>query len=380
MYDQGSMDRIGRLMSLRDLVSAGQMAPDAAPLPMNTLRNNTTGAEYQLESSPRGAQGPQLDYSQPIEIYGQGKGYAIKGQPLSAMINGRRVDYGVDSAKSQAMTQAAQDRAIKLAQAQQDLDSRALGNEKDRIELASLRSIGGAKPLTESQAKNAGFSVRAEDADRLYRELEKGGGGTGIANALRGIPGIGDKLGDGAEYVGDVLGVTEAPRPGTIKRVLQSAPFIGDGLATMSNWTQSPKQQQVEQAQKNFVMAVLRPESGAVFGNSELSDIANNYFPQPNDSPEVVAQKEEARQSVIAALKTSAGHGYEQAKADFEARKARLAGEKKPSIGTSASQTDSIPDPRTEVGTIIIDNATGTRMQSDGKQWRIIGRGGGGGW
>ncbi|AEI70867.1 hypothetical protein [EBPR podovirus 1] len=98
MYDQGSMDRIGRLMSLRDLVTAGQMAPDAAPLPMNTLRNNTTGAEYQFESSPQGGAGrqsPQLDYSQPIEIFGQGKGYAIKGQPLSAMINGRRVDYGV---------------------------------------------------------------------------------------------------------------------------------------------------------------------------------------------------------------------------------------------------------------------------------------------
>jgi hypothetical protein len=59
MYDQGSMDRIGRLMSLRDLVTAGQMAPDAAPLPMNTLRNNTTGAEYQFESSPQGGAGPR---------------------------------------------------------------------------------------------------------------------------------------------------------------------------------------------------------------------------------------------------------------------------------------------------------------------------------
>jgi hypothetical protein len=59
MYDQGSMDRIGRLMSLRDLVTAGQMAPDAAPLPMNTLRNNTTGAEYQFESSPQGGAEPK---------------------------------------------------------------------------------------------------------------------------------------------------------------------------------------------------------------------------------------------------------------------------------------------------------------------------------
>jgi hypothetical protein len=59
MYDQGSMDRIGRLMSLRDLVTAGQMAPDAAlALPMNTLRNNTTGAEYKFDSCSAGRRGP----------------------------------------------------------------------------------------------------------------------------------------------------------------------------------------------------------------------------------------------------------------------------------------------------------------------------------
>jgi hypothetical protein len=44
------------------------------------------------------------------------------------------------------------------------------------------------------------------------------------------------------------------------------------------------------------------------------------------------------------------------------------------------NQADSLPDPRKEVGTIITDNSTGVRMRSDGRQWRIIGRGGGGGW
>ena len=115
MYNQGSIDRIGRLMSLRDLVAAGQMAPDDETLPVNTLRNNSTGAEYQFASAPQTNQGPQLDYSRPIEIFGQGKGYAIKGQPLSAMINGRRVDYGVDGDASRKATQAAQDRTMKIA-------------------------------------------------------------------------------------------------------------------------------------------------------------------------------------------------------------------------------------------------------------------------
>ena len=330
-------------MSLRDLVAAGQMAPDDEPLPVNTLRNNSTGAEYQFESAPQGVQVPQLDYSQPIEIFGQGKGYAIKGQPLSAMINGRRVDYGVDGDASRKATQAEQDRTMKLAEQMQGLDAGALDIAKKRMENSAMQSTGGAKPLTESQAKNSGFSVRAEEADRIYRDLEMGGGGTGIADAIREVPWVGDKLSSAASSVGDLLGVQEAPRPGMIKRVLQSTPVIGNGLATISNWTQSPRQQQVEQAQKNFSMAVLRPESGAVFSDNELADIAANYFAQPGDSQEVAAQKEETRQAVIAALKSAAGHGYDQAKADFDARKSRLAGDKKPQAGARGN-TVALPD------------------------------------
>ena len=309
MYNQDSTDRISRLMSLRDLVSAGQMAPDAAPLAMNTLRNNSTGAEYQFDSVPHGSQGPQLDYSQPIDIFGQGKGYAIKGQPMSAMINGRRVDYGVDSAKSQALTQAAQDRSIKLAQAQQDLDSRELGNEKDRLELASLRSTGGAKPLTEGQGKSAGFGIRANDADSIIRDV--GGGG-------------------------DV-------QPGLIKRAAEAVPFMGDALGTLTNWTQSEPQQKIEQAQRNFINAVLRKESGAVISPEEFDNARKQYFPQPGDEPGTIAQKQANRQATIAALKTEGAHGYEQARAEFEARKAALAGGKKQQE-VAGNNTVALPD------------------------------------
>jgi hypothetical protein len=312
MYDQGSMDRIGRLMSLRDLVTAGQMAPDAAPLPMNTLRNNTTGAEYQFESSPQGGAGrqsPQLDYSQPIEIFGQGKGYAIKGQPLSAMINGRRVDYGVDSDKSQAMTQAAQDRALKLEQVQQGLDAGALDIAKKRMENSAMQSTGGAKPLTESQGKAAGFGVRANDADSIIRDI----GGSG-----------------------DV-------QPGLIKRTAEAVPFVGDALGTLTNWTQSEPQQKVEQAQRNFINAVLRRESGAAIGSEEFDNARTQYFPQPGDAPETVAQKEMNRQATIAAMKTESGHGYEQARAEFEARKAAISGDRKATAGAGGN-TVALPD------------------------------------
>lgn len=98
MIDPG--ERLGRLVNLRDLAVARSQGAIGAETAENTLRNNTTGAEYSFDSAPSVAvaQGPELDYSQPIEIFGQGRGYAIKGQPLSALINGRRVDFDVDSA------------------------------------------------------------------------------------------------------------------------------------------------------------------------------------------------------------------------------------------------------------------------------------------
>jgi hypothetical protein len=111
----------------------------------------------------------------------------------------------------------------------------------------------------------------------------------------------------------------------------------------------------------------------------EFDNARKQYFQQPDDAPETVAQKEMNRQATIAAMKTESGHGYEQARAEFEARKAAIAGGNNPMTRGSASQTDSLPDPRQEVGAIITDNATGVRMRSDGRQWRIIGRGGGGG-
>ena len=60
-------DRIARLMTIRDLVSAGQQAPARPALPDNTLRNNDTGATYSFQSHDPGAS-YQADYANPIEI------------------------------------------------------------------------------------------------------------------------------------------------------------------------------------------------------------------------------------------------------------------------------------------------------------------------
>ena len=130
------------------------------------------------------------------------------------------------------------------------------------------------KPLTEFQGKSTAFGTRAAVAH-------------GILNSV----GNGGKV-----------------QPGMIKRSLEAVPWAGEGLGTLSNWTQSPKQQQVDQAQRDFVNAVLRQESGAAIGPDEFANATKQYFPQPGDSPDVIRQKAENRETAIAGFELNAGN------------------------------------------------------------------------
>lgn len=69
----------------------------------------------------------------------------------------------------------------------------------------------------------------------------------------------------------------------------------------------SPEQQQVDQARRNFITAVLRKESGAVIGPNEYRDEERKYFPQLGDSEKVIKQKQDARKLAIQALEAQAG-------------------------------------------------------------------------
>lgn len=74
----------------------------------------------------------------------------------------------------------------------------------------------------------------------------------------------------------------------------------------------TPEYQQFEQAQRDFINAVLRKESGAAISQSEFDNAAKQYFPQPDDSPQVIAQKARNRRTVIDAMKRSAGPALEE--------------------------------------------------------------------
>lgn len=146
--------------------------------------------------------------------------------------------------------------------------------------------IGGpadpmVKPLTDEQAKAAGFASRLSDADaRLWR------------------PGVSAELQSGYNTTVDQI------------------PLISNALVT--------DQYQVgDQARRDFLNAQLRRESGAVIGPSEFDSGQKQYFPEYADKQDVLLNKAASRKQAIYNMYVSAGPRYAE-----EAKKAKAGYEK----------------------------------------------------
>lgn len=135
--------------------------------------------------------------------------------------------------------------------------------------------VGSGKPLNEYQGKSTGFGMRAAESSRIIEEVGQGG----------------------------------KVQPSLIKRTAESVPLVGEGLGMAANRFASPEQQQVEQAERDFINAVLRQESGAAIADTEFANARKQYFPQPGDSAEVIEQKRANREAAINGFRISAGAG-----------------------------------------------------------------------
>jgi hypothetical protein len=149
------------------------------------------------------------------------------------------------------------------------------------------QALIGGKPLTETQSNAVAFGMRALEANKLATDLEgKGFTNTGVIRTAIGgtmgqAPIVGGKLEQGVRSAFNVL-----------------PEFVGGP---------SPEQQQVDQARRNFISAVLRKESGAAIGVDEYANEERKYFPQLGDSDKVIKQKQDARKLAIQALEAQAG-------------------------------------------------------------------------
>jgi hypothetical protein len=105
-----------------------------------------------------------------------------------------------------------------------------------------------------------------------------------------------------------------------VQRGISKIPVVGNALVR-------DEFQQFDQAQRDFINAQLRRESGAVISPQEFQNARQQYFPQPGDSAPVLAQKKANRAAAEQGMQRSAGPGYkpktkyEQAEAEFNGRK-----------------------------------------------------------
>lgn len=65
-----------------------------------------------------------------------------------------------------------------------------------------------------------------------------------------------------------------------------------------------------DQAQRDFINATLRRESGAVISEQEFDNAKKQYFPAPGDPPELLAQKRANRMEAIKGIAGAAGPAY----------------------------------------------------------------------
>lgn len=207
-------------------------------------------------------------------------------------------------------------------------ENAVLDAEKDRLAIEKARREAAAGPAgeaAEGERKASGFLKRALNAENSYLNITDN-------------PGPRSMVG---QFMADV-----APN------ALNSLP---------SGVGNSPERQQADQAQREFIAAVLRYDSGAAIPPEEFVSNARIYYPQPGDTPEVIAQKAQSRRVALEGLRDSSGKMAPQSVATPEA-----AAQMTQWAAGVAAPEGSPSAPTTPTGN---DSGRPVRALPDGQQW-----------
>ena len=141
--------------------------------------------------------------------------------------------------------------------------------QRERAEKQDERADKKEKQGTPNQHLVAGFARRLNQSESVFTALDEGGF---------------DRSSMKAEFLTKVPDFLTGKVPELGGQVLQQA-----------------------QAERNFVTALLRRESGAAIAASEFDTAEKQYFPRAGDTPEVLAQKRRNREIVIDSFSQEAG-------------------------------------------------------------------------
>ena len=194
------------------------------------------------------------------------------------------------------------------------LSADPLDNEMKRLQMDNLRS--------QMDARNTPKPIAIE---REYQLAQQGGYDGSFADYIQYRKGKGIEIGpDGTVRIGGgVKKATEgqsraniyATRMEASNRILDDlegegtelSSLLASGLPIAGNYLLDEDYRKYSQAQRDFINAALRQESGAVISEAEFVNARQQYFPQPGDGPETIAQKRQNRIIAMEAIRDASG-------------------------------------------------------------------------
>src|SRR5574340_208746 len=178
----------------------------------------------------------------------------------------------------------------------------------DSIASNQIARQGQAVTMRGQDLSNA-TAIRGQDLTNA-RETEKNKLAAANGPKLTDIQAKAQLYGTRAKAAHDILNNLEgkySPLAVNAKMAANDTPLVGGVGGLIGNKLLSESGQKAEQAQRDFVNAVLRQESGAVISEPEFRNAQKQYFPQPGDTKGTLQQKRENRARAIHALDVMSG-------------------------------------------------------------------------
>lgn len=190
--------------------------------------------------------------------------------------------------------QETQDKIQAHSQLQQDKMEEARQRAADRASLA------GAVHGSSEDMKQAMFQLKRDEFEEKKEAR--------LAKAAEGKAPNKDQFSAGSygkrvEQANDIMDNLE-------KGGFNRASALSGLAAVVPGFMQGEKSKQQEQAERNFVNAVLRRESGAAIASTEFDSAEKQYFPRAGDTPAVLSQKRQNRDQALENLKAESGNAW----------------------------------------------------------------------
>ena len=300
-----ALTAIGAGFQGRDSAAAGQQHLNAAKADKQQAMN-----DFERGRSAKIQEG---DLNRKVELEGRDDKKYQQDQDLDAK----------ESDPSSEESKLAQQLASKLAPG---ADFSKLSAKQINSKIPSLQKIYEIeqKKLDRQESRTAAAGARSERRqDKETLRVEKEAAGTKDQNAARGF---GKRVEAAEKAFNDVKG------KGYDRSDLSSA-----AGAKLPNVLRTDAAVQNEQAERNFINAVLRRESGAAISDSEFKSGETQYFPRAGDGEDTLKQKAENRRMVLEGMKKEAGKTWEstpdEKTAAEKAGKKEVKRQKSPSTG-----------------------------------------------